>query len=195
MNKVKRNIVVVGFTLAEKRSLDLPCIDGSSNHYFVDSIKDARKYQGYLLLIDNKENISLTLLDKKYRKIFNKYELIWIYNESYKDFEYKNKWSRLEMVGRIIFGNCGYQFGLDWDNYKYKKEHEEEKKLKYNINKSKKLDILYNYLKEYKTIKTNKIVSDLNISKRNIQRYMIDLNNIYHNIGYDYSLNEWYLIW
>ena len=66
---------------------------------------------------------------------------------------------------------------------------------KYNITKQNQLESLYNYLKDYKIVKTSKIASDLNLNERTIQRYMEDINNIYHNVGYDYSNNEWYFVW
>ena len=70
-----------------------------------------------------------------------------------------------------------------------RKEKKYTKKRLDNINK------IYEYLGSYKTIKTNKIVGDLKINPRMIERYMHDINNLYHNIGYDYSKNEWYIIW
>ena len=54
---------------------------------------------------------------------------------------------------------------------------------------------ILNYLKDYKTIKTSKIEKDLNLNKRTIQRYMKDINDIHHSVGYDYSNNEWYFVW
>jgi len=194
MNKAKKNIVVVGFTREEKNSLALPSIENNVVHY-IDSPRETVKYQGYLLLFDNKDNKSITELDKRYRKTFNKYELIWFYNESYEGFSYKNKWSRIEKVGREIFEDYGYSFGEDWDKYKYDKEHSQEKTIRFNKDKEEHLNKLLDYLKKYKNIKTSQISNDLNIDKRSIQRYMHDLNNIYHNIGYDYSTNEWYFMW
>ena len=189
MNKAKKNIIVVGFNQSERNCLGIPY---DNPIRYVNSLSDAIKYQGYLLVIDNSKGIPLIELDKKYRKSFNKFELIWLYNKNY-NYAY-DKWSRIEKVNEDIF-NDGYSIGIEWLEYKYKKEHAIEKKIKYNIDKKQKLDLLYNYLKEYKSIKTSEISSNLNISERTIQRYMFDLNSMYNNIGYDYSLNEWYFIW
>ena len=52
--------------------------------------------------------------------------------------------------------------------------------------------MLHEYIKQQKTRKTKDIVNDLNINERSVERYMHDLNLIYHNIGYDYTNNEWY---
>ena len=174
----------------EKRCISYPYIENSVVHY-CDTISEAIKYQGYMIIINNIENINLVSFDKKYRKSLNKYERILIYNEKY-NWTY-DKWSRFEKVNRGIFDDYSYQLGEEWDKYKVDKENEISKK--YNITKQNQLDSLYNYLKEYKTIKTSKIASDLNLNERTIQRYMEDINNIYHNVGYDYSNNEWYFIW
>lgn len=194
MNKAKKNIVIVGFTKEERNSLALPYLENQTIHY-IDSLNQLTKYQGYLLLIDNHDNKSIVELDKKYRKSFNKYELIWIFNDEYESFSYKDNYSRIEKIGREIFYDYSYNFQEDWDQYKYNKENDKQKIIKFNKDKQEQLNILFNYIKNYKNIKTNQIVKELGISERNIQRYMHDLNSIYHNIGYDYSLNEWYFIW
>ena len=190
MNKVKKNVVIVGFTQKEKNSISYPYIENNVVHY-CDTISEAIKYQGYMIIINNSENNDLVVFDKKYRKSLNKYERILIYNEKY-NWTY-DKWSRFEKVDRGIFDDYSYQFGEEWDKYKLDKEHEVTKK--YNFNKQNKLECLYNYLKDYKAIKTSKIASDLNLNERTIQRYMKELNDIYHSVGYDYSSNEWYFIW
>lgn len=191
MNKAKKNVVVVGFTDNERNSLGLPLIENNKVH-FVDSIRDAIKYQGYMLIIDNSNNINLVDLDKKYRKLFKKYERIMIYNQSYK-WGY-NKWSRFEKVNNDIFLDVSYSLGEEWEEYKIRMERD-SKVIKFNRDKTKRLEELLCYLKGHKTLKTERIVKDLNIDCRSIQRYMIDLNRIYHVIGYDYSKNEWYFIW
>lgn len=190
MNKAKKNVAIVGFENEEKRYISYPYIENSVVHY-CDNISEAIKYQGYMIIINNSKNFDLVSFDKKYRKSLNKYERILIYNEKY-NWTY-DKWSRFEKVDREIFNDYSYQLGEEWDKYKLDKEHEVTKNC--NITKKSKLECLYNYLKDYKTIKTSKIASDLNLNERTIQRYMEDINNIYHSIGYDYSNNEWYFIW
>ena len=190
MNKAKKNVVIVGFNTIEKNSLSYPYIENSTVHY-CDTLSEAIKYQGYMIIINNSENIDLVAFDKKYRKSLNKYERILIYNDKY-NWTY-DKWSRFEKVGRGIFDDYSYQLSEEWDKYKADKESETNKK--YSATKKEKLEKLYNYLKQYKTIKTSKICEELNINERTIQRYMEDINSIYHNVGYDFSLNEWYFIW
>lgn len=190
MNKARKNIIIVGFDKQECNSIGLPYIEKSVTHY-VNSISEAIKYQGYLLIINNEDNINIVDLDKKYRKSFNKYERVLIYNPSYK--YRRDKWSRIEKVNRNIFEDISYSILEEWEEYK--KTKETTKIQEFSIDKIKKLNILYNYIKSFKTIKTDKVIIDLNINIRTIERYMNELNSIYHNIGYDYSQNEWYFIW
>lgn len=190
MNKAKKNVVIVGFDDLEKRSISYPYIENSIIH-FCDNISEAIKYQGYMIIINNSKNINLTFLDKKYRKSFRKYERVLVYNEKY-NWTY-DKWSRFEKVNREIFNDYSYQFGEEWDRYKSDKQNEVNKK--YNSIKRYRIEKLYNYLKDFKIIKTSKIVKDIDLNKRTVQRYMEDINNIYHNVGYDHSNNEWYFIW
>lgn len=190
MNKAKKNIVIVGFTKEERKSIGLPYIENNKVHY-LESLNDIYKYQGYLLIYDNKSNKNLVELDKKYRKSFNKYERVLVYNSSYK--YRRDKWSRIEKVNRTIFQDISYSILEEWEEYKRTKETAKIQEI--SIVKLEKLNILYNYIKKYKTVKTNKIITDLSINARLVERYMNDLNLIYHNIGYDYSQNEWYFIW
>ena len=192
MNKTQKNVVVVGFSQIERNSLGIPYIDSGKIHY-LDSMEEAKKRQGYLLIYDNSDNMNLVEFDKKYRKVINKYELIYVYNEKY-EWKHPNKWSKIEKVGRAIFMDISLSLSDQWDEYKVKKENEKPKK-SFNSDKLLKINELYSYLKNYKVIKTKKISKDLKLNPRSIERYMSDINSIYHNIGYDYSKKEWYLIW
>ncbi len=191
MNKAKKNVVVVGFSPDEKNSLGLPSIE-SNRVRFVNTMSNAIKYQGYLLIYDNRGKMDLVDFDKKYRKSLRKFEKIWFYHPTYK-WKY-DKWSRIEKLGRIVFEFDSYNLGVDWDEYKESKNNLKIQ-VRFNKDKKEKLDILYRYLRNFKSIKTEQIVKDLNMSVRSVERYMQDLNNIFNSIGYDYSKNEWYFIW
>ena len=91
MNKFKKNVVIVGFNEEERNSISYPIIENGEVH-FCNRISEAILYQGYMLIIDNSNNNDLVLLDKKYRKSFNKFERILVYNKNYK-WKY-NKWNR-----------------------------------------------------------------------------------------------------
>lgn len=190
MNKAKKNVVIVGFEGEERNSISYLMLENNVVH-FCATMSEAIKYQGYMIIINNSKNMDLITFDKKYRKSLNKFERVLIYNEKYKWTQ--DKWSRFEKVNRGIFDDYSYQFGEEWDEYKLKKESEISNS--YSMTKQNKLDYLYNYLRDYKTIKTSKIVKDCNLNERTVQRYMKNINNTYRNVGYDYSNNEWYFIW
>ena len=192
MNRAKRNVIVVGFSPIERNSLSIPYIE-NGKVFYLDSMEEAKRHQGYLLIYDNKNGMSIVDFDKRYRKVINKYEVIFIFNESY-EWEKPNKWSRIEKVDRGIFMDIGYNLSEEWDDYKLRKEKEILRK-EFNFDKLLRVNVLYSYLKGYRVIKTEKISKDLNLSARTIERYMHDINSIYHNVGYDYSNKEWYLIW
>ena len=71
MNKAKKNVAIVGFENEEKNSISYPYIENSVVHY-CNTISEAIKYQGYMIIINNQENINLVTLDKKYRKSLKK---------------------------------------------------------------------------------------------------------------------------
>ena len=82
-----------------------------------------------------------------------------------------------------------------WDQYElYKENIKNENKTKYTKPRINNIEKIYKYIKNYKTIKTSQIAKELKISERMVQRYMKYINEIYNNIGYDYSNNEWYII-
>ena len=70
MNKFKKNIVLIGFSEIERRSISIPVI---GKIYYFNDIKDAKNHQGYLIIINNKDNTNIVDFDKKYRKILNKF--------------------------------------------------------------------------------------------------------------------------
>ena len=197
MYTTKKNVVIVGFSKAERRSVAIPILpepyDHSQKIRYVESLKEVLKYQGFMLIIDNSDDRPIIELDKKYRKFFNNFEMVIIYNESYAELHKYSRWTNISLVGRDLF----YEklFYNVWDEYKEKKDNEVKLLNKFNKDKNERIMQLYNYIVKYKTKKTSDISRYLNIDKRTIQRYMKDLNNIHHNIGYDYSSNEWYFIW
>ena len=69
-------------------------------------------------------------------------------------------------------------------NYKPKKYQKERSKL---------LEEIYKYMHKKKHVKSKVIADNFNVSLRSVQRYMLDLNDIYRTIGYDYKKNEYYV--
>ena len=188
MNKTQKNIVLVGFCEEEIRSIEVPKI---GNIYYLNTMAEAKLHQGFLIIINNKDDLDLVSFDKKYRKTINKYAYVWLYHEKYK--ESFNSWTNIRFKNRDLFLYGDLNYWDDYENYKYLMEHPKEKRL--SKKRLEKIKILYDYIKNYKTLKTSVIAKDLNMSDRMIERYMHDINDIYHNVGYDYSNNEWYFIW
>ena len=188
MNKTQKNIIIVGFDELEERSIGVPKI---GDVLYLDNMDEANKHQGYLIIINNKDNLDIISFDKKYRKVLNKYAFIWLYSK-------KNKpcrvgYCNIELVDDFIFDDLTLNIWDDYERYKERIENKIERK--YTSKKLDKLNKLYNFLKDYKIIKTAELSYLLNMNPRTVQRYMRDISNIYHNIGYDYSNNEWYIIW
>ena len=52
MNKAKKNVVIVGFEVEERNSISYPYIENSVVH-FCDTISEAIKYQGYMIIINS----------------------------------------------------------------------------------------------------------------------------------------------
>ena len=105
----------------------------------------------------------------------------------------KDKFSNIEIMdSEILFSGL---FDFIWFYYeKYKKEVESLEKNKYTNKRLNYINMIKDYIKNKKTIKTEELSKYFNMSNRNIERYMTDINNIYKNIGYDYSNNEWYIL-
>ena len=186
MNKTQKNIVIVGFSDIEKRSIGVPKI---GEVLYLDSMDEVKKHQGFLLIINNIDNIDLISFDKKYRKYLNRY-VFWLNKEKNKC--YKDKYSNIELVDNFIFSDLTLNIWDEYDSYKNSRNNDIEKK--YTNKRMDNINKIYNYLINYKEISTSKVCFDLGINARMVQRYMQDINNIYHNIGYDYSKNEWYII-
>ena len=186
MNQIRKNILFVGFKMYE---LHYPLPNEYSLRYqmrYATEMRYSSTHQGFMLIFNNEYNLPIEELDRKYRTKFNKFDKVLIYNESYSEYSsYGNKWFKVYKVGKD-FLKPGF---IDdrWNEYKEQKEI-----VRYNKDKEINLNKLYKYIKKYEKRKTSEISKDLKMSDRSIQRYMHDLNKIYHNIGYDYSLNEWY---
>ena len=62
MNKTKKNIVLVGFSNIENKTIAVPSI---GKNYYLNNMNEAKKHQGFLIIINNKENTSIINFDKK----------------------------------------------------------------------------------------------------------------------------------
>ena len=98
MNEYKRNVVIVGLTKEEKANLNLKDIkelnwqDEDITHrfphlIFVDTLEEALKHQGFLLITpkDYQELDNYTY-EKKYRYKYKNYYQVYFINKGYAGF-------------------------------------------------------------------------------------------------------------
>ena len=189
MNKFQRNIVCVDFSYIEERDNGLPSF---GKIIYVNNMEEAYKHQGYLLIYKNNKHMSLIDFDKKYRRKLKKYERIMLYDPEYTDSMAPEKYSHIELITSDTFLNL-YDFLYD-EYEEYKEMKKNPLKIKYTNKRLQNINMVKNYLKGKKEITTKEISKSLNMSCRNVERYMNDLNNFYYNIGYDYQKNTWYII-
>lgn len=189
MNKFQKNIVCVDFSYIEERDNGLPSF---GKIIYVNNMEEAYKHQGYLLIYKNNKHMSLIDFDKKYRRKLKKYERIMLYDPEYTDSMAPEKYSHIELITSDTFLNL-YDFLYD-EYEEYKEMKKNPLKIKYTNKRLQNINMVKNYLKGKKEITTKEISKSLNMSCRNVERYMNDLNNFYYNIGYDYQKNTWYII-
>ena len=148
-----------------------------------------QRKQGFLLLIyDDRLEVKDCLdIDKKYRKLFNHFNIVYIITANDEKIKQGHiKYTNIYFVNEILDDydilELYYDYILNTEKINFSKSKIETLS---NINK---------FLKNKKTIKTSDLARQFNISIRQVERYMIDYNKLYKNIGYDYSKNEWYII-
>lgn len=195
----RKNIVYCGFNEVEKRSIVLYPAPGPTYHedektpyrkapvnIVVDTLKEAMKHRGLALYLKVDKDINFVEFDKKYRKKLD-YWFIRLYHE---DFQYQdNKFSNISLIDeREMFSDYDEK-AIDYIDT-YFKTH---KPFKIHLKRKETLDTIHHYMQKHKEATSQELVDTFNINMRNIQRYMNDINRLYHDIGYDYSKNNWYI--
>ena len=160
----------------------------------INSFKDAKDKCGFALIVNGDLIDDYIKFDINNRKYFNNIDRLYIYSEMnsnlYKQFhnECYNKYNKYYFIGYL--GSFEISEFLDEKFVKYNKEIKKDNH--YHKSKLKVLNDINNYIKDKEYISSKEISDKFNISLRQVQRYMIDINNIYNNIGYDYSINKYY---
>lgn len=197
LDHVGRNVYICGDYngfLTDKR--EIVKYEDENNTFFhfpyikpVKNINDLRRKQGFLLLIyDNFLEVKNCIsIDKKYRKLFNHFNLVYIITED----EEKIKQSHIKYTNISFANEILDDYDITELYYDYILNTE---RINFSSSKIKTLSSINKFLKSKKTIKTSDLANKFNISIRQAERYMIDYNKLYRNIGYDYSKNEWYII-
>ena len=153
----------------------------------VNNINDLKRKQGFLLIINenNLEEKEYINIDKKYRKLFSQFNLVYIITEDTKKINmFHIKYSNIYFVNNDYFDDDSlmdiyYEYILN------------NNKIKFSNKKMNLIKQMHAFLKNKKTIKTNELVQKFHVNIRTMERYMNDYNKIYNNIGYDYCNNEW----
>lgn len=200
-NDYRKKIVICGFDEIEKKSI--PLYEAAGKYYdgdyftpyrkapifeFVDSLQNALKKQGLILVLKVEKDFNPIEFDKKYRQKLN-YWYIYYYNENFKPPYEHNKFNNMYKIDeQWLYGS--WIEDLTYEIDKYFAEHP---KLKLHPKKEKLLDDIHFFVKKRKEVSSKEISCEFNVSIRNVQRYMNDINLIYNDIGYDYSLNIWYI--
>jgi len=215
MNKLSRNIVYVGNDSYYKGNLKLCDVKNKKNQpsnknvrfphlVQVNNIEDLKRKQGFLLVltIDDLCYYLDTIdiykpdvyeIDRHIRKKFKNFQYVIII--SIEEFDY----------GHIPFSNIYVEFANKYFNNneglnilidKLYEEYMSLKKIKLSKIKKENIEKLRTYLRKKKKefITTKEIMEDLNVNEKWIQRYMKEMNNIYHNIGYSKIKRVWYVV-
>lgn len=195
----RKNIIYCGFNETEKRSLVLYEAPGPAYEDYettpyrkapinimLDTLEEAMKHRGLTLYLKVDKDTDLIEFDKKYRKKLD-YWFIKLYNQ---EFERKdNKYTNISLIDdREMFSDYLDQAVYFIDTY-----FEKHKPLNIQPKRKEQLDKIHRYMKKNKEVSSNELVDTFQISIRNIQRYMNDINLLYNDIGYDYSNNIWYI--
>ncbi len=176
----------------------------------VSSVKEIKRKQGFLAVLEISDlyeidkaidwfddnsvyKVNVYELDRKFRKYFKNFEYVIILITEEFDYghipfsniyvEYKNKYLDNEDGLNILIKNL-------YEEYSNKKEIKFTKKRWENIEK---INI---YLKKTrkKFFTTNELLKKFKVNEKWLQRYLKDVNRIYHNIGYNKKKRLWYVI-
>ncbi len=198
MNDYSRNIVIVGLNKEEIGLSDIRDMKDRWDNYlyqdnrrfpylvFVDTLEDALKHQGFMLIIDGIFVDDYYLFDIENRKRFKKYDFVLILNDNINLNNLSN--NSLSKIKLVRKNNIN-----DFYIYRLYKEFNLNK-LTFTKNRISKLEKINNYLKNKKYIKSSEIASYFNVSLRSVQRDMKDINYLYDNVGYDEKKRCWYTV-
>ena len=195
LEKMARNVYVLGnlyYYLEDKRGTK--GFDDNHFHFpyikMVDKIEELKRKQGFLLIIseDKLSEKNILEIDKKYRKLFNRFQFVYILTEDEKKLNFNHlKYSNIYYVNKEFVDNESiletyYEYLLN------------SKKVSYTKKKLMILEKMKIYFKGKKMVTTKELVDKFLLTPRSVERYMNDYNKIYKNIGYDYRENGWYII-
>lgn len=151
----------------------------------LENFNDIFKYSGNSLV--------LCMFIKDYRNFDIKYRNKLKYSHVFV-LDYEVTRSRDDKFSNIVLLNENGYADIDLlIDSKMEEDYEFFVPKKFQHEKLKKLSTMHEILKEKKCFSSIEISREFNISIRNVERYMRDINYLYNDIGYDYVKNEYYV--
>ena len=198
MNDYSRNIVILGLNKEEIGLSDIRDLKDKWDNYlykdsrrfpylvFVDTLEEALKHQGFMLIINGISVDDYYLFDIENRKKFKKYDIVLILSDDiYLNNISNNSLSKIKLIKRNNIN--------DLFVYRLYKEFNLNK-VTFTDNRISKLNKINAYLKNKKYIKSREIAEYFNMSLRSVERDLKDINYLYDNIGYDEKKRCWYVV-
>lgn len=151
----------------------------------VNDFQEAFKISAFALVL-HMNFIDVRKFDIKYRRRLN-YSMIIVFSEN-NCFKKYDRFSNIYLVDEENYRDLDIII-----NNAYEKKVHFSKSFKFHHNKRIVLDRIYNYIKDKKCFKSLDLVKEFDISLRNVERYLRDIDYLYNIIGYDYVKNEYYI--
>lgn len=208
MKNIKRNIIYVGTEDYYKNTLklrDTKLNNIEPNFIKINTLKDLKRKQGFLLLITMDElydylpNVVDTFepdvyeIDRYTRKLFKNFEYVILI--SIEEFDYDHiPFSNMYVVFANKYFNTDKGINVLID--KIYEEFISKKENKISRIKNDNIEKLRTFIKKLKKdfFTTEEIKQKLNVNEKWIQRYMKEMNKIYNNIGYNKRKRLWYIV-
>lgn len=150
----------------------------------ITNFEEIFTYKGFALIINY--DISPIEFDKKYRKKLN-YNIVYLYDYDFKGSHKLGPFSNIKLIGEEYMNDLEINIDEDYKNYREVKPkvfHHTKRILLFDI---------YDFIKNKKSFTSKEISDVFNISIRNVQRYLQDINYLTNSIGYDYTSNSYYI--
>ena len=208
MKNIKRNIIYVGTEDYYKNTLklrDTKLNNIEPNFIKINTLKDLKRKQGFLLLITMDElydylpNVVDTFepdvyeIDRYTRKLFKNFEYVILI--SIEEFDYDHiPFSNMYVVFANKYFNTDKGINVLID--KIYEEFISKKENKISRIKNDNIEKLRTFIKKLKKdfFTTEEMKQKLNVNEKWIQRYMKEMNKIYNNIGYNKRKRLWYIV-
>lgn len=214
MNQGKRNIVFVGFSQQEIEKLEFKDIRDQKEAWtstdithrfprllYFDTVKEAKRHQGLILFYKIEEEFDFVKYDIQNRKQFKNYEYVFLVVPKKNKIDYFYQVSNITHIktqvsklALISFYHLAYHPSLMHCLNQMYKIHLENIQKKFSNIKLQNIEKLKQHVKKTTYINIKKTALLLHVSNKWVERYLIDMNFLYHNVGYDKRKKMWYIV-